>query len=192
MVVKLGRWRIRQLAIPVGFGIVGLALVVAGILKPLPSYLVAAQDLMPGQPLASEQFIEVEMDLGAVSDGYVVSFEPGLMLSDFVAAGELVPTRLVQPVRTANQTLLRIVPAAQPAAIVQAGTMVGIWQVTEIEDISVPTMLVPAAMVVQVIEPDGLFASDVSHFEVQLSQDQATAVITAIAADLPLFMVPIS
>ncbi len=192
MLVKLHRNRWRRFAFPAGLAAVGLALLLMGLLKPLPTYLVATGDLIPGQPLSPGQFMEVELELGSLAPSYAANFQPGQMLSEFVAAGELVPLRLLEPIRTGNQTLLRITPAAQPAASVRPGSSVAIWLVAEIEEQSQPTLLVPAALVVEVIEPDGLFASDVSLYELQLSKDQATAVITALATDLPLFLVPTS
>ena len=55
-----------------------LGLLLVGYLRPLPSYLVAARDLLPGETLSEGDFVSVEADLGQLGTSYLVKLEPGL------------------------------------------------------------------------------------------------------------------
>jgi len=192
MVVRLRRRSLVRILVPALIGTLGLGFLLVGLFRPLPSYLVAATDLPPGLSLSSEHFTSVELDLGPIADNYVTEIRPGSMLGDFVGQGELVSKRLIEPYRSSSLTSIRIQPKSQPAGAVQPGSLAALWQVIEVEDKSQPVLLVPAAQVTAVIEPDGLFASDSSEFELLISQEQTTEVIAAIASDSPLFIVPVS
>lgn len=190
MVVRLQRSKLRTLALPVALGLAGLGLVLYGLMRPLPSYLVASKDLVPGEIITSDSVTSVNLDLGPLAQQYVTEFAPGNASSDFVAVGELIPKRLVGDFQLPSQTLIRIIPQIQPAAIVQPGTLVSIWQVIELEDELEAQPLVEVAEVVKIIEPDGLFASENPQLEVLLSKTQAALVIRAIAGDVPIFVLP--
>lgn len=192
MAVRLQRSRLRTLALPIGIATIGLALIIFGFLRPLPTYLIAARDLAPGELVTAADVSEVELDLGPIASGYLSELPLGQATSGFVAAGELLPKRLLGDYQLPTQTLIRIVPQSPPAAAVRPGTLVSIWQVREVEEILQPERLVELAEVVAIIEPDGLFAADLPELELRMSKEQATAVITAVAGDIPLFVMPTS
>lgn len=192
MAVKLRRSRLQTMLIPLIIGALGLALILFGVFRPLPSYLVAAKDLIPGEPLAESDLTLVELDLGPLAQNYLSELPPGFAAGDFVAAGELLPKRLLVEYQLSNQTLIRIVPSSQPAAAVIPGSLVSIWQVIEVQDVLSAEQLVPRAEVVAIVETDGLFASDMPLIELRLSRQQAQSLITAMAGDIPLFVLPTS
>lgn len=190
MVVRLQRSRFRTLALPVAIGLMGLGLILFGLLRPLPSYLVAAKDLIPGEMITADALTLVNLDLGPLAQQYVAELPPGSATTDFVAAGELIPKRLLSGFQLPNQTMIRITPQTPPAANVQPGTLVSIWQVVELDEELIAQPLVEVAEVVKLIQPDGLFASDNPELEILLSKTQAALVIRAIAAKVPIFVLP--
>lgn len=190
MVVRLQSSRFRTLALPVLVGVAGIALILYGLMRPLPSYLVAARDLVPGETISADSVTSVNLDLGPLAQLYLNELTPGVATSDFVAAGELIPKRLLGDSLLPSQTLMRIIPQTQPASTVQPGTLVSIWQVIELEESIEAQPLVEVAEVVKIIEPDGLFASENPQLEILLSKSQAAAVIRAIASEVPIFVMP--
>ena len=167
-----------------------LGLLLVGYLRPLPSYLVAARDLLPGETLSEGDFVSVEADLGQLGTSYLVKLEPGLSPSTVLRSGELIPlSRLARDV--GNRTQLRFTPSLETASTVKPGTWVSLWQVIEGDQGYEPQLLVPRSEVAAVIEPEGLFASEVPAIEVLVSQEQSTLVLTAIAADYEIFVVPV-
>ena len=190
MVVRLGRFSWRRAAAPIFLAAVGVALVTAGFLRPVPSYLVAATDLVPGVLVSESDLIATELDLGELGPSYLTELSPGSAVTDFVGRGELLPKRLIADFRSDNQTQLRIIPAADPAGSIVHGSTVAVWQVVEIEDQVIPEQVVAAALVVAITDSEGLFASDVAQYELLLSQNQATTLIAAMASELPLYLVP--
>lgn len=167
-----------------------LGLLLVGYLRPLPSYLVAARDLLPGEELSEGDFIAIEADLGQLGTSYLTKLEPGFSPSSVLRSGELIPLgRLARDV--GSRTQLRFTPSLETASTVKPGTWVSLWQVVEADQGFEPQLLVPRSEVAAVIEPEGLFASEVPAIEVLVSQEQSTLVLTAIAADYEIFVVPV-
>lgn len=169
-----------------------LALVaVAGLNRPLPSYLIAATNLAPGAKLSQSQISLEALDLGSVAQNYLSATElEGAELVLPVAAGELIPRRAVGKGLGSNQTSIRIVPGLKPASQINAGSTVAIWQVVEIETGFESQLLVPAAMVAELQYGDGLFAGELPEVELLLSNEQATLVLQAITAESAIYLLP--
>lgn len=191
MAVRLRRSKLQVFLVPAVFAVLALALIVFALNRPLPTYLVAARDLLPGQELTGSDVVAVPMDLGEAAGAYVSELAPGFAPSSFVAAGELIPARMLGQPLQANQTLLRITPELRPAETIAPGSAVSIWQVVELEDAQQAQLLVPRAIVIAVAEPEGIFASDLPQVEVLVGAEQAAQLIAAVAGDIPLFLMPL-
>lgn len=191
MAVRLRRSKLQVFLIPAIFAILALALIVFALNRPLPTYLVAARDLLPGQELTGSDVVAIPMDLGEAAGAYVSELPPGVAPSGFVAAGELIPARILGQPLQVNQTLLRITPELRPAETIAPGSAVSIWQVVELEDGQQAQLLVPRATVIAVAEPEGIFASDLPQVEVLVGSEQAAQLIAAVAGDIPLFLMPL-
>lgn len=164
--------------------------VMVGLSRPLPSYLVAADSLQPGAVLTDSDFELVELDLGPLAGAYANAIPDGYTVTTLIRPGELVPSGRLSEYAPSGLTSIRFVPDSHPPTATQEGTHVAIWQVVEVEEVSSAQLLVPRALVVDVAEPEGLFAEASPELELQLFSEQATLVIAALAADYPLFVLP--
>lgn len=160
--------------------------------KPLPTYLVAKRDLVPGELLDSFDFESVPIDLGPVAEKYLSSVSPNLQLLSQIPAGELVPISRLGIDFAENQTAVRMIPSSKPSSNVKPGSWVSIWKVLEQDDQYLPVLLVERAQVSAVEYGEGLFADQLPEVEVVLGSDQATLLITALAAKHEVFVLPLS
>jgi hypothetical protein len=74
---------------------------------------------------------------------------------------------------------------------VKPGSWVSIWQVIEQDEKYQPELLVERAEVSAIAYGEGLFADELPEVEVILSADQATLLITALAAKFEVFVLPL-
>lgn len=159
--------------------------------KPLPTYLVAKRDLVPGELLEPADFESVPIDLGPVASKYLTSVSPRLQLVSQIPAGELIPISRLGIELADNQTIVRLIPSVKPAANVKPGSWVSIWQVVETDEKFLPEMLVERAQVSAVEYGEGLFADQLPEVEIVLGSEQATMLITALAAKFEVFVLPL-
>lgn len=178
--------------------LIGSALIVAGLsvatlVKPLPSYLIASGDLTTGTSVAVARTEYLEIDLGELAGFYAGADQKGseLVLTGPVGQGELIPLRLLGKGLLPSQTVVRFVPDLLPAESITSGSAVSVWQVVETEDGYQPQRIVSVAEVLALEFGEGLFADDAPNVELLLNLDQSTLVLQAVAADYPLYVLPL-
>jgi hypothetical protein len=174
----------------IGLGSLLAAVLVLSVNKPLPTYLVAKSNLTAGQELVDADFEIVNLYLGPLADKYLSRIQANTSVISQIPAGELVPLSRIGRELLPNQTSVRIVPSTKPASNVAAGSWVSIWQVVEIEDKFEPQLLVESAEVLAVEYSEGLFADEIPEVEILLGSEQATLLITALAAKHEVFVLP--
>ncbi len=184
---RVNRWTVVLMALTLAA--VGIAVV--SLNKPLPNYLVAKRELIPGEPITSEDVEILALDLGILENKYLQEIPSNLVVRSTVPAGELIPLTRVGDQLAENQTAIRLSPATKPAASVVAGALVSVWQVIEIEGQFVPQQLVAAAEVAAVDYAEGLLAEEIPEIELLVGKDQAMLVITALAAESDVFVLPL-
>lgn len=189
--------RIRRRISPWGIFLVLAGLLVAVALvfslnKPLPTYMVAKREIAVGEKILQSDFELVPLDLGPLASKYLAEVPEDLQAISQIPAGELVPISRLGSQLLENQTSVRVIPSIQPSANVKAGSLVSIWQVIEIEDEFLPQLLVERAEVSTVEFGEGLFADELPQVELLLSSEQAKLLITALAADYEVFVLPVS
>ena len=135
-----------------------VAVLMLGLSRPLPSYLVAAGNLQPGVVLGPEDFQRVELDLGPRASDYASAISAGQTVTTLIRAGELLPISRLGQYAPSGLTSIRSIPESRPATATDVGTHVAIWQVVEVDEVSSAQLLVPRALVTAVDEPEGLFA----------------------------------
>lgn len=163
----------------------------AGLNRPLPSYLIAATNLAPGSNLSASELRVEPLDLGSAADYYLSADElAGAELVLPIGVGELIPKRAVGKALGANQTSIRIIPKLKPANQIRAGSSVSIWQVVESEEGFESQLVVAAALVNELSYGEGLFAGELPEVELLISSDQATLVIEAVTAESALYILP--
>jgi hypothetical protein len=126
--------------------------------------------------------VEVSLDLGPLAEKYLTTLSNDWQVLSHIPAGELVPLSRLGIDLAANQTVVRLMPSVRPAANVKPGSWVSVWQVIEQEDNHLAELLVQSAEVSAVEFGEGLFADKLPEVEVVLGAEQATLLITALAA----------
>lgn len=177
----------------VGSFLILVLVAIAGLNRPLPSYLIAASNLAPGTQLRAESLTSEALDLGSLAQNYLTSEELGdsyLVLP--VSAGELIPKRALGQALGQNQTSIRIVPNLKPASQIVSGARVAIWQVVEVEDGFQSQLLVPSALVTDLVYGEGLFAGEVPEVELVITREQATLVLQALTEEAAIYLLPLS
>ena len=166
---------------------------IAGLNRPLPSYLIAAGNLGAGTVLTSELVRSESLDLGSIAQGYATNSDlDGKALLLPVASGELIPLRALGEALANGQTSIRVIPDLKPASQVTPGSRVSIWQVVELEDDFEPQLLVASSWVSDIFLGDGLFAGELPEVELVLSRGEAALVLTAITSESAIYLLPLS
>ncbi len=166
---------------------------IAGLNRPLPSYLIAAGNLGAGTVLTSELVRSESLDLGSIAQGYATNSDlDGKALLLPVASGELIPLRALGEALANGQTSIRVIPDLKPASQVTPGSRVSIWQVVELEDDFEPQLLVASSLVSDIFLGDGLFAGELPEVELVLSRGEAALVLTAITSESAIYLLPLS
>ena len=166
---------------------------IAGLNRPLPSYLIAAGNLGAGTVLTSELIRSESLDLGSVAQGYATDADlDGQALLLPVASGELIPRRALGETLANGQTSIRVTPDLKPASQITPGSRVSIWQVVELEDEFDPQLLVVSSLVSDIFLGDGLFAGELPEVELILSRGEAALVLTAITSESAIYLLPLS
>lgn len=167
------------------------AVVVFTLNKPLPTYLIAKRDLVPGELITEQDVEQLNLDLGPLAANYITELPDDLAVRSAVPQGELIPVSRLGTQLAQNQTAVRLLPATKPAAAVMAGSLVAVWQVVEVEGEFQPQQLVAIAEVAAIQYGEGLFSEEVPEIELLLGKEQAMLVITALAANHDVFVLPL-
>lgn len=168
-----------------------VAVMVFALNKPLPTYLIAKRDLLPGELISAQDVEQLNLDLGPLAASYITELPDDLAVRSAIPQGELIPLSRLGTQLAQNQTAIRLLPATKPAAAVLAGSLVSVWQVVEVEGEFQPQQLVAIAEVAAIEYGEGLFSEDVPEIELLLGKEQAMLVITALAADYDVFVLPL-
>jgi len=187
--------RIRRRISPWTIGFVAMAiassvLFILALNKPLPTYLVAKRDISPGEPISLGDVELVALDLGPLADKYAIGVTDSMSSRSAIPAGELLPLSRLGSAMPENQTAIRLVPSTKPSALVNGGAYVSVWQVVEGESGFEPQQLVARAEVAAVEYGEGLFSEEIPEVELLLGKEQAMLVITALAADFDIYVLP--
>ena len=187
--------RIRRRISPWTIGFVAMAiassvLFILALNKPLPTYLVAKRDISPGEQISLGDVELVALDLGPLADKYAIGVTESMSSRSAIPAGELLPLSRLGSAMPENQTAIRLVPSTKPSALVTGGAYVSVWQVVEGESGFEPQQLVARAEVAAVEYGEGLFSEEIPEVELLLGKEQAMLVITALAADFDIYVLP--
>lgn len=191
---KLIRRRVPNwLVLAVAMSAIIVLLVIQGANKPLPEYLVAATELVPGDPISDDDIETIALDLKEISGTYLTtSDEPcGLSVLNLVRPGELIPKSILTNNSKPGFTSLQFAPRLKPVTAIRSGATVEIWRVVEIEEEFEPQRLVARALVTRIISEEGLFASENAEVEISLSIADSTLLIGAISSDFDIYLLPI-
>jgi hypothetical protein len=191
MMNKVLRKRISNFTLIIA--IVALGLVVAGAIalnRPLPEYLVAKSNLIPGEKVDLESFELRSLDLGAAAGAYVHSENApeSFYLNELVLEGELVPARKVSELQGQGLTTVVLNPSVPVSQKVSAGSWVQIWRSIPDAQGFLGELLITKGQVVSVTQDASFISDQGALVEVMVSQQQAALLLESIASDFELYV----
>ena len=156
----------------------------------------AASALSPGDRIDRGDLVEREVSVDGADALYLSVDElpaDGLVVVQPVRDGELLPRAAVGDASGIRSTALVLELTAPPSSAVRAGAVVDVWASpadAEGRGFGAPIVLVPDAVVVRVVEDDGLVSSGGSAVEVLVPRARVARVLQAQAAGDALAVVP--
>lgn len=155
----------------------------------------ATRTLLPGETVASADVQQVEVRLQQASDRYVdASTTPvGMVVASTVGEGEVLPLRAVGTQASLDRAAVVIdVGSALPSAV-RAGSLVDIWTAARTEDgYGPPAVLIDGAIVVGVLEDEGILASTAQQLELLVPTDETAVLLEAMSNEHMLSVVPLA
>jgi hypothetical protein len=173
---------------------VGLALTYLVMSRPLPEYLVASADLASGSRVELAQVATTRLALEGIAGRYLKpeEFHAGLVLTRPILEGELIPASALSEVTNPAFTQLVLRPSTLPASQVRVGNRVAIWVATARDELTMPRLLVGAAEVTAILEPEGLFSDALPSVQVLIPRTSVSALIQALAARQEIYLLPVN
>jgi hypothetical protein len=164
------------------------------------SILSAREQIAPGDRVTPDDLVVTAARAG-VAEGLYLSPDDvpadGFVVTRPIDAGEFVPASAVSSTDGIDQTSIVLALASPLPESVERFSRVDIWSSRENNDgvFDAPTVMVSSAVVVRVVEGDGLMARAGSTVEVLIPRDDAArvlegvvngAALSALPSDLPL------
>ncbi|MCU1419734.1 MAG: rane protein [Homoserinimonas sp.] len=186
---------------------IGLVLVITSVLGVL-ALVTAADDtvrvyaarsaLSVGDRIEAQDLTEQGVRLGSLTRQYLVAGDvpaEGLVVTKGIAEGELVPTSAVGDSAGTRLTSIVVTTSLQLPRSVDAGAVVDLWAARETSAglYGPPSVLVPSATVVRLLESDGLMAgAGVISVEILVPRPRIARVLEALANRDAVSLVPVN
>jgi len=155
----------------------------------------ATRTLLPGETIAAGDVQQVAVRMPQSEARYLDgSVDPlGLVVAASVGEGEVLPLRAVGQAASADRAAVVIdVDGALPRAI-RAGALVDVWTAPPTDEgFAAPSVLVDDAIVVGVLEDEGLLASAGRQLELLVPLDQTAPLLEAMSNEHALSVVPLA
>ncbi|MET4099483.1 hypothetical protein ABIB37_001720 [Agrococcus sp. UYP10] len=155
----------------------------------------ATRTLLPGETIAAGDVQQVAVRMPQSQERYLDgSVDPlGLVVAATVGEGEVLPLRAVGQAASADRAAVVIdVDGALPRAI-RAGALVDVWTAPPTDEgFAAPSVLVDDAIVVGVLEDEGLLASAGRQLELLVPLDQTAPLLEAVSNEHALSVVPLA
>ncbi len=155
----------------------------------------ATRTLLPGETIAEGDVEQTPVRMPQTRERYLEgSTDPvGLVVAAAVGEGEAVPRRAVGQAASADRAAVVIdVDGALPRAV-RAGTLVDVWTAAPTQEgFAPPEVLVDDAIVVGVLEDEGLLASAEAQLELLVPLDQTAPLLEAMSNEHALSVVPLA
>ncbi len=180
----------------VAVSVAGVVALVAAVDSSI-TVLAARSSLTPGERVLAADLIATEVRVGRADELYLTSVDipaEGLVVTRPISAGELVPASAVGTTEGLQQTSVVLpIGTGLPVSVV-AGARIEVWsaRARAAGDFEEPVVIVPTALVVRLIEQEGLIASDRgASVEVLVPHSAIARVLEALANDAAVSIVPV-
>jgi hypothetical protein len=148
-------------------------------------YLVTANDLASGSPLAESQLRRTDLALFTLGDSYLQAGElpEGSYLTKPISAGEVIPKTAVTTLLLDDFSNLVLTPSVELSSAITPGSKVSVWAsaALDYQSFGEPTIAALDAEVVQIREPEGNFAQSGKSVELRVPIASIQSLLSAIA-----------
>lgn len=155
----------------------------------------ATRTLLPGETVAAGDVQQVEVRLPQSQDRYLdASADPvGMIVASTVGSGEVLPVRALGTAAGADRAAIVVDVAGALPSAVRAGAHVDVWTAAPGEDgYEAPAVLVDGAIVVGVVEDDGIMASGAQQLELLVASAETAQLLEAMSNEHVLSVVPLA
>lgn len=155
----------------------------------------ATRTLLPSETVTAGDLQQVEVRLPQSQDRYAdASVDPvGMVVASTVGQGEVLPLRaLGDAVGEDRSAVVVDIGGALPSAV-RAGALVDIWTAAPGESgYEAPAVLVGGAIVVGIVEDEGIIASGAQQLELLVPSDETALLLEAMSNEHVLSVVPLA
>ncbi|MCR8671920.1 flagellar biosynthesis protein FlgA [Agrococcus sp. HG114] len=155
----------------------------------------ATRTLLPGETIAAGDLQPVEVRMPQSSERYLTAqADPvGMVVAGTVGEGEVLPLRALGDEAGHDRAAVVIeLEGALPTAV-RAGALVDVWTAAPgDEGFQAPAVLVDEAIVVGLVEDEGILASAGAQLELLVPADETARLLEAIANDHAVSVVPLA
>lgn len=155
----------------------------------------ATRTMLPGDIVAAGDVEQVEVRLPHSHQRYLdAAADPvGMVVASTVGEGEVLPVRALGDATGEDRAAVVIdVEGALPRAV-RTGSLVDIWAAAPNDDgYDAPTVLIDDAIVVGVLEDDGILASAAQQLELLVPTGETSRLLEAMSNEHVLSVVPLA
>lgn len=160
--------------------------------------LVARTTLLPGDQVTAADVVATSVRLDTAAGLYLAPDdfpEQGVVMSRTVASGELLPVAAIGLMSGTEYSAIVLMPSSALSTSIVAGSVVDVWssRQTEAGQFGAPVVLIPAALVVRIVESEGIVVGNsAGSVEVLVPRTRIARLLEAVANDDALSLVPTS
>ena len=155
----------------------------------------ATRTLLPGDTVAAGDVQQIEVRLPQSQDRYLdASADPvGMVVASTVGEGEVLPLRALGSAASVDRSAVVIdVEGALPRSV-RTGSLVDVWTAAPNDDgYDAPAVLIDDAIVVGVVEDEGILASAAQQLELLVPTDETSVLLEAMSNEHVLSVVPLA
>ena len=155
----------------------------------------ATRTLLPGDTVAAGDVQQIEVRLPQSQDRYLdASADPvGMVVASTVGEGEVLPVRALGTAASVDRSAVVIdVEGALPRSV-RTGSLVDVWTAAPNDDgYDAPAVLIDDAIVVGVVEDEGILASAAQQLELLVPTDETSRLLEAMSNEHVLSVVPLA
>lgn len=182
-------------AVLVVVSIVGVWLVIQSTSRSTTVW-VASETLLPGDVIGSDDVEAVELRMEGAADAYLAgaATPEGLVVVSPVGAGEALPLTALGDADSVDLATVVLSLDGGLASTVAEGSVVDVWAAPPSEQggYGAATVLVGDAIVVGLVEDEGIIADDAVRLEVLVPRADVADVLDAVANAHAVQVVPVS
>ncbi len=175
--------------------IVGVWLVVQASSRSTTVWI-ASETLLPGDVVGSDDVEALELRMEGAADAYLVgdATPEGLVVVSPIGAGEALPLSALGDADSVDLATVVVALDGGLPSTVEQGSVVDVWAAPLGEQgaFEAATVLVGDAIVVGLVEDEGLIADDAVRLEVLVPRADVAAVLDAIANEHAVSVVPVA